>query len=311
MLRIKSTPHQYGISLQGDYQDLNVLYESLGRYLEFYQSNGPSLHYHQYEYLLSLNYDIRHAFMGTRDITCVPNNAEEVGVIAESFFQIPNSSQAEFRRIRENFSGGNLYFSVNILYPLVFHYLFTLDSILDEYLYPNEQTKLPQHWKAYTSLQANADQAQLRLLTSLLWNHLTELFGESTAETLYHFFSEKEYFLSAPPVYIDALLHYQMVHFKKMPPETRKAFHLAGLFEIMGAEELSEEPELFERENSSYNAALRLLAEQGFNFPSKETFFDALEKAVPKGQPLYEDTFDHFLEDQYGMIDDEDREPDW
>ena len=69
MLTVKTTPNLYGISLQGDYTDLNEIYDALSRYLDFYQRHSESYPYHEYEYLLSLNYDIRHAYMGSRDYT--------------------------------------------------------------------------------------------------------------------------------------------------------------------------------------------------------------------------------------------------
>ena len=248
--------------------------------------------------------------MGTRDIACFENNAAEVGVIADSIYQLPKSAQSDFRQTRKMFSQGNLYFSVNILYPLAFHYLFMLESILDEYLLPNVHTDLPSFWTEYTLLQANADRAQIRLLTSLLWNQVADLFGQSDAEELYSLYSEKEYNLPTPSLYVDALLHYQMAHFEKMPAATRKAFHFSSLFEIMDLKGLPEEPDAA-FENSSYHKSMQLLAGEGFSFPSKDAFFNALEKAIPEGQPLYENTFDQFLESQYGIIKDEERDFDW
>ena len=58
MLSVKTTPNLYGISLRGDYTDLNEIYDALSRYLDFYQRHSESYPYHEYEYLLSLNYDI-------------------------------------------------------------------------------------------------------------------------------------------------------------------------------------------------------------------------------------------------------------
>ena len=39
MIKIETTPNLYGITLSGDYQDLNELYDSISRYLNFYQEN--------------------------------------------------------------------------------------------------------------------------------------------------------------------------------------------------------------------------------------------------------------------------------
>ena len=95
MITIKTTPNFYGISLQGDYLDLNELYDSISRYLELYMKNNEFYPYHEYEYLLSLNYDIRHAYMGTRNVEIKENNASDVGVFAESILQIPEQSKKE------------------------------------------------------------------------------------------------------------------------------------------------------------------------------------------------------------------------
>ena len=35
MLKIKTTPNLYGVTLMGDYEDLNELYDSISRYLRF------------------------------------------------------------------------------------------------------------------------------------------------------------------------------------------------------------------------------------------------------------------------------------
>ena len=43
MITIKTTPNFYGISLQGDYLDLNELYDSISRYLELYMKTTNSI----------------------------------------------------------------------------------------------------------------------------------------------------------------------------------------------------------------------------------------------------------------------------
>ena len=76
MLTITTTKHQLGALISGDYNDLNELYDSLSRYLDFYQTNNEEQPYSEYEFLLSLNYDIRHAFQGNREYISVKNNAK-------------------------------------------------------------------------------------------------------------------------------------------------------------------------------------------------------------------------------------------
>ena len=40
-------------------------------------------------------------------------------------------------------------------------------------------------------------------------------------------------------------------------------------------------------------------------FPEKDTFYQLLDKLLPNGEPLYESTFDAFLNTHYGVITDE------
>ena len=313
MLIVKSTPNLFGISLQGDYQDLQALYDSISRYLDFYQTNEETFPYHEYEYLLSLNYDIRHAYMGSRETVCIENNASETGIMAESIYELPPSVKKENRSIRTKFADGNLYFSVNILYPLVFHYLIAFESILGDYMLPDENSKTPDYPDySYTLLQAVHDRAQIAFFNALLWDNVSEVFGNQIAEMLYEYFEDMEYYLPAPSLYIDALLHCQCVQFDSMTPEEKKQFLLASLFEIMGTEDLFEdEEELYAKELELFDTALSLLADHNRIFPTLDEFFETLEDSIPSGQPLYENVFEQFLEDHYGNVADEYAEPDW
>lgn len=55
-------------------------YDSISRYIELYIENNEFYPYHEHEFLFSLNYDIHHAYMGTRDVEMKENNTSEVGV---------------------------------------------------------------------------------------------------------------------------------------------------------------------------------------------------------------------------------------
>ena len=107
MLTIKTTPNLYGLSIQGDYNDLNTLYDALSRYLEFYQEHAVAYPYHEYEYLLSLNYDLRHACQGDRGYTLAENNASQIGLKAECIYELP----ADFK----SFSLSSLFCSASSL----------------------------------------------------------------------------------------------------------------------------------------------------------------------------------------------------
>ena len=310
MISIKTTPHLYGITLQGDYQDLNALYDSISRYLNFYSENSETWPYHEFEYMLSLNYDIRHAYMGTRGVSFAENNAESIGRMAEVIFEIPDGTKQEWSKIRKQAKAGNLFFHVEILYPLVFHYLTTLQSILDDYLLPGENTKTLEYVKYYTELEANHDRAQIQHFVSLLWDNLIDLFGHETALIFYRYCDNLEYLYPAYSMYTDALLHCQDVCFKSMTPEEKKAFLTVSFFEILDAETLTDSPDECQSAADIYNSASAILKKQNHIFPSRDSFFMALDEFARANQPLYRDKFESFLNNQYGGSDDK-SEPDW
>lgn len=70
MIRLTTTPLHKGVVLSGDYDDLYELRQSISRYLDLYEDNCEFSPFGEngLEYLLSLNYDLRHAYMGTREV---------------------------------------------------------------------------------------------------------------------------------------------------------------------------------------------------------------------------------------------------
>ena len=306
MLQIRTIPNLNGISLIGDYQDLNNLYDSISRYLSFYMDQlGEGYPYHEYEYLLSLNYDIRHAYMGTRDTEIMENNAENVGVINENIFEIPEEIKKENRQIRRSLEKGNLYFSVAILYPLVFHYLIAFENILMDEPCPKvfetlEDTDEP--WmKDYTYFDALSDQAQIRQFTSLLWKNVQELLGKEAALLIYEYFENSDYMVPLS-LYCDALLHCQLRNFPELNREEKLQFLELSMYDIIDSEELLSYSDDYPTSSSRYVEFRKHLnkKEELPVFPEKKLFYDQLEKAFPKGTPMYEENFDDFLEKNYG-----------
>ena len=319
MLIIKTTPHLQGISLQGDYEDLNNLYDALGRYLEFYQSHAEGFPYHEYEYLLSLNYDIRHAYMGSREYTVIDNHSDEYGVVAGMMYELPDDYKKEIRTVKANHKKGNLYYSVNILYPLVFHYLISFERILDDYYLDSwfESDENDNHpFLPYDEIKANHDRAQIRLLTSLLWDNVFELFGKEKALAAFSYFNNQE-FGSTSSLYIDALLHHQACVFDHLSVEERTNYLYLAFMEIMDTEELLEDPDEFPECCQSYLDALALYLKNESNhptkkikeFPTQEIFHQEFQKAFMGKTGIYENEFDQFLEDLFGPMTGTD--PEW
>ena len=309
MLQIKTTPNLYGISLIGDYQDLNCLYDSLSRYLDFYENNNDMFPYHEYEYLLALNYDIRHAYMGTRGVEIMDSNAEAVGMLAENIYNIPSEARKEFAAIRKKHQHGNLYFKVEILYPLVFHYLISLDSILDDYYMPVWFEKGLEFGQPYTKFDAIRDRAQITLLTSLLWDNILQLMGSAWAEAAYSYYEDMEYSASFAN-HIDALVQWQCAHYHKLTEEQKKAFLTLCLYEIMDAEELNDSPEEYPSASHFYQDAMTVLkslsgndpesAATINNLPTVEFFAESFDQYASKKEKMYRDDFEKYLEKTFG-----------
>ena len=340
MLSIKTTLNYQGISLSGDYKDLHELYDALSRYLDFYQQHTEGFPYHEYEYLLSLNYDIRHAFQGDREYILSENNVMAYANMAENMYELPDEIRKELAAVRRSHKDGNLYFSVNILYPLVFHYLASLERILDDYYqtdwFNDEEAlhdplaEVPSYMGifGYSELNANHDRAQIRLLTSLLWDNVVDLFGDDDALAAYKYFTNQEYGFTSH-LYIDALLQHQAACFDKLTEDERLEYLYAALLEILDTAELLEEPEEFPECHERYMQALdtikaarnRLAGGNGRKnekrkaaemkeFPTQQAFTREFHKAFDKKDHLYENEFDQFLDDLCGEAPD-DEEPEW
>lgn len=315
MIQIKTTPNLYGISLQGDYPDLNELYDSISRYLSLYMTRMADFYpYHEYEYLLSLNYDIRHAYMGTRGVEIVENNASAVGVQAENIFQLPDESQKEFQAVRNKHKKGNLYFSVEILYPLVFHYLIAFENILadeiDETWFVWDPKPQERWLEEYTLLDAACDRSQISLFNVKLWKNIQELLGAEKAKELYNYYQNSEP-LYPNSVYCDALLHYQLGIYPRLNLQGRKAFLELCLYEILESDYLLDYPGEFQESYKNYKRCLKELKKQREipDFPLKDDFYMKLEQHFKPGTPMYRDDFDEFLTKNYGVS--EDKEPEW
>ena len=315
MIQIRTTPNLFGITLLGDYQDLNALYDSLSRYLDFYMDQmGEGYPYHEYEYLLSLNYDIRHAYMGTRECELMENNAENMGVFNESMYELPEEIKKENRTIRRSLKKGNLYFSVEILYPLVFHYLIAFENILTDEPEPEcfeDLSDADEPWmKDYTYFDAMRDHAQIRHFTSLLWKNVQELVGNEPALYLYDYYEGTDYMIPLS-LYCDTLLHCQLRNFPNLTREEKLQFLELSLYEIIDTDDLETYSDIYEESFARYKELIKNLnkKEEFPLFPEKELFYDQLDAAFPNGKPLYEDSFDAFLDRHYGIVEND--YPDW
>lgn len=121
MLTIQNTPNLAGISISGDYLDLDSLYMSLftivGKEGEYDIYKGARLR------VLGIMYDIRHAFQGDREFDFVPNGMDAgrmklIGMITPE---------------------KNLYYKTNVYYPEALFAVIALNDFI--LLYGKKRTK--------------------------------------------------------------------------------------------------------------------------------------------------------------------------
>ena len=172
MITLTNTPNNLGILIKGDYKDLNALYDSLSRYVDFYINNIildcheedkqdedeieglPS--YTRYFELMRANiyglcHDLRKAYEGQRNIH-QENNGDTM----------------------------NTYYSVEIFYPWALYYLFILDDMTNNY-YENHwlSRKKTLPMKNYSETEILQDTAHIKLFIADIWGALKALLGNN------------------------------------------------------------------------------------------------------------------------------------
>ena len=309
MLRIETTKNLYGVNIIGDYEDLDKLYDSISRYMAFYYDNMKRFYsYDEYEYMLSLNYDIRHAYQGDREYLTVENNAFALKNNLENYEYSTGEWDIELEKDYLDHKEGNLYFSVMILYPLIFHYLISFENILDdepinEWL--DTEKEFRGKWRDdYTLIDAERDRSVIRNFTTLIWSNIQEIFGAEKAEAIKYYFDNVEFAMTSS-VYCEALLHCEMAGFDKLTEDEKKQFLLLTAFETIDSGELREVPGDFNGCAELYTETLAVMKKnQEVAFPEKEDFFDKLDEAYDSDAPMQETEFHKFLTEEYGQVTD-------
>lgn len=115
MLQIGNTPHYAGVTVSGDYQDLDELYEALHAVV------GDEGEYGDYEAVrlrvLGVCYDIRHSLMGGRGAKAVPN-----GIDRERARHMPIIAPET-----------NIYLTFEVLWPEMLFVSFALNDFIQLY----------------------------------------------------------------------------------------------------------------------------------------------------------------------------------
>lgn len=168
MLEIKPTEHLTGVTISGDYKTLYQLVEAMHNMTEM-EENYSHPYYGIQNQLLAICYDIRHAFMGDREVRMLDNGITEDlmkyhGVIAPK---------------------QNVYYSVNVLFPLAIFVAEAIPTICKygRRYYPSKKSAepdlpLPPYWEYLR------DKGILENLRLGIFAAMAEVIGDDAAERI-------------------------------------------------------------------------------------------------------------------------------
>lgn len=170
MIDVKNTDHLMGVTISGTYDDIKEVYEAIGNVL------GPDESYDLTPLrILGVCYDLRHCFMGHRQVEFVDNNFDE-------------EARVYHERIHPN---TNVHFSVNILWLEVIFSVLALDDYVRSYendkAFKNmmKKSNMRDETKEYYALRRFEDLALVRLYQEKVWKAFREACGDAAYKRLY------------------------------------------------------------------------------------------------------------------------------
>lgn len=169
MLQTKPTEQFTGITIQGDHNDFYELVESIYR-MTGLEEETMDFYYGVKNRLLGICYDIRHAFMGDRDIVLEDNGMNK-----------------ELMKWHEKITPTqNVYYSVNILFPEA---IFVAASVPRMYIFSSryygigsKRTDMDMPPIPYSDYIR--DKANLDVLCAGIWQALGEVIGDEELEKI-------------------------------------------------------------------------------------------------------------------------------
>lgn len=207
MIAAKATENLTGITLEGDYDDLHEIVKSIYRMTgleEDYEDDYWSVK----NRLLGVCYDIRHAFMGDREVKLVDNGVHEEIMKWHSMI-LPRQE---------------VHFSVNILFPeAVFVALSVSEIYAQSRQYYGKRSKKQQENAEFPPEKYSdyvRDKAVLDTLSAVILGALAEVIGDEELEKLFktksHLYGDG--FLNYATQYVDKC----NIEYLKTEPEKRK-----------------------------------------------------------------------------------------
>ena len=304
MIQIIPTKHLAGVKLQGDYQDLNALYDALMRWLSYYNEYTDILSDFSYEYLLALNYDIRHAFQGTREILAVGNNLENYDLISASTtpdVTLTTEQKKAVRNLKKQFTRSNVYYSVDIAVPLIFHYLAEFQHI---FAFGYSASDFRNTSGRYSPLAMGSDLAQIHLLAAAVWNYLSQLLGEEEASVLYDYETCRNYRMPNSPLFVDAILQYFLHTIGSLNTNAAKDLIIFAAYMMFNPTDTTRQTRDMRPSHNQFQRVKKSLREKlGAPLPTINRFGKQIQKEFGTQTAINNDDYYTFLDTYYGTVD--------
>lgn len=189
MLKTKPTKHLTGVTIQGDFKDFYDLVDSIYSITRL-EEEQKELHYGVKCRLLGICYDIRHAFMGDREIIL-----EDNGMDLEKMKWHKTVTPTK-----------NVYYSVNVLFPEA---IFVAAAVPQMYVFSLcYYGSKGQHAQINLPLIPYAnylrDKANLNVLCAGIWQALGEVIGDRELEKIVQLLQKNnESYINYATHYID------------------------------------------------------------------------------------------------------------
>ncbi|MGN1382803.1 MAG: DUF6904 family protein [Eubacterium sp.] len=172
MISAKPTEHLTGVTIEGEFEDLYEMVESIYR-MTGLEEDYDDCYWSVKNRLLGICYDIRHAFQGDRNVKLVDSGADDELVKWHSV-DMPRQ---------------NLHYSVEVLFPEALFVAFSVPELyLPASVYYGKRArrlqKKAEHPREFVYKYADyvRDQAMLGMLSSVILSAFAEVIGDEAFE---------------------------------------------------------------------------------------------------------------------------------
>lgn len=173
MIKVKPTENLTGVTIQGDFNDFYELVESIHR-ITGVDEDRSEIYYGVKHRLLGICYEIRHAFMGDREIILEENGMCE-SIMKWHEMITPTK---------------NVYYSVNVLFPEAIFMAASvpkMDFFSSIYygMYRRKRIDKDKSYSAMLYAEYIRDKANLEMLCAGVWQAVGEVIGDEELEKLF------------------------------------------------------------------------------------------------------------------------------